>query len=120
MQAIIKTLDTINYYIGYLYIVIVIVLMVMAIRVLLTLINLSHSTSDFDMAMESVHESYTNYRSHKKRIRFFCSNILKVMAAYHLSRMYLSREKRAQLHKKKDKVTLRTKHDKYVKRLLKD
>lgn len=124
MQAIIKTLDSINNYIGYLYLVVFIAVVVMLVRVLLALMRLYHSASDFDMAIEAINESYASkkqvYENYKNKTRSIFSSVLKVIAGYELSRMYLSRKKRAELHREKDDISLRAKHDKYIKRLLED
>ena len=120
MQAITNILSFINNYIGYLYVVIFIVVMVMIVQLLLAMIRLSHSATDFDMAVRSINASYKNLKNYKKRTSSFLSKTLRVIAAYQLSRIYLSHEKRAELRKEKDDITLSAKRDKYVKNLLKD
>lgn len=122
MQAIIETLGSINNYIGYLFIVIFIVVVVMLVRVLLALIRLSHSATDFSLSLESVDESLGDammaIRKRKERTRSFFSKVLKTIALYKLSRIYLSRKKRAELRKAKDEAALIMKRDRYVRRLL--
>ena len=123
MQAIIETLDFINNYTGYLYIVVFIVVMVMLVRVLLALIRLHHSAADFDVALESVSESFTTkmaaIKDHRERAHSLFSKSLKAITIFQLSRMYLSSKKRAELRKAKDDAALRMQRDKYVRRLLK-
>ena len=120
MRIIINTLNTFNNYIAYLYIVIFIVVAIMLVMVLLAMIKLSHSITDFTVAIDTINQSYNNLNNYKKKTSSFYSKTLKVLAAYELARIYLSGDKRAELRKEKEDITLTSQRDKYVKRLLKD